>query len=53
VTSSTAWTLRTSRTLEKETLVKVVAYNGSARKDANTALLVRTVFEELEAAGVS
>jgi multimeric flavodoxin WrbA len=33
--------------------VKLVAFNGSARKDGNTALLVRTVFEELEAAGVS
>jgi multimeric flavodoxin WrbA len=33
--------------------VKVVAFNGSARKDGNTAILVRTVFEELEAAGIS
>ena len=32
--------------------MKVVAFNGSARRDGNTALLVRTVFEPLEAAGV-
>jgi multimeric flavodoxin WrbA len=33
--------------------VKLIAFSGSARRDGNTALLVRTVFEELEAAGVS
>jgi multimeric flavodoxin WrbA len=32
--------------------VKVVAFSGSARKDGNTALLVRNVLGELEAAGV-
>jgi multimeric flavodoxin WrbA len=32
--------------------VKVVAFSGSARKDGNTALLVRRAFEELEAAGI-
>jgi multimeric flavodoxin WrbA len=32
--------------------VKVVAINGSARKDGNTALLVRKAFEPLEAGGV-
>jgi multimeric flavodoxin WrbA len=32
--------------------VKVVAFSGSARKDGNTASLVRHVFVELEAAGV-
>ncbi|HOT22823.1 MAG TPA: flavodoxin family protein [Thermoleophilia bacterium] len=32
--------------------MKVVAFNGSARKDGNTALLVRHVFAELEAAGI-
>lgn len=32
--------------------MKVVAFSGSARKDGNTAMLVRHVFEELEAAGV-
>ncbi len=32
--------------------MKVVAFNGSARKDGNTALLVRTVFEELEKQGI-
>ncbi len=28
--------------------MRVVAINGSARKDGNTAILIRTVFEELE-----
>lgn len=32
--------------------MKVVAFSGSARKDGNTALLVRRVLSELEAAGV-
>jgi multimeric flavodoxin WrbA len=32
--------------------MKVVAFSGSARKDGNTAVLVREVFSELEAAGV-
>jgi multimeric flavodoxin WrbA len=32
--------------------MKVVAFNGSARKDGNTALLVKTVFDELENAGI-
>lgn len=32
--------------------MKVVAFNGSARKDGNTALLVRRVFAELEAEGI-
>jgi len=32
--------------------MKVVAFNGSARKDGNTALLIRKVFSELEAAGI-
>lgn len=32
--------------------MKVVAFSGSARRDGNTALLVRTAFEPLEAAGV-
>ncbi len=32
--------------------MKVVAFNGSARKDGNTALLVRAVFARLEAAGI-
>ena len=27
--------------------MKVLAINGSARKDGNTALLIHTVFEEL------
>jgi len=32
--------------------MKVVAFNGSARKDGNTAILVRHVFSELEQQGV-
>jgi multimeric flavodoxin WrbA len=32
--------------------VKVVAFNGSARKDGNTALLIRRVLEVLEAEGL-
>ncbi|MFA6003677.1 MAG: flavodoxin family protein [Elusimicrobiota bacterium] len=32
--------------------MKVVAFSGSARKDGNTAFLVRTVFSELEKAGI-
>jgi len=32
--------------------VKVVAFNGSARKDGNTAILVRQVFSELEKEGI-
>ena len=32
--------------------MKVVAFNGSARKDGNTATMVRWVFEELEKEGI-
>ena len=32
--------------------MKVVAFNGSARKDGNTAILVRQVLAELEAEGI-
>ncbi len=32
--------------------MKVVAFNGSARRDGNTALLVGQVFEELEKEGI-
>ena len=32
--------------------MRVVAFNGSSRKDGNTAFLVRKVFVELEAKGV-
>ena len=32
--------------------MKVVAFNGSARKDGNTALLLKTVLEELAAEGI-
>jgi multimeric flavodoxin WrbA len=33
--------------------MKVVAFNGSARSDGNTAVLVKTVFKELERAGIA
>jgi len=32
--------------------MKVVAFNGSARKDGNTAVLIRHVFQELETEGI-
>src|SRR5208283_1858729 len=32
--------------------MKVIAFNGSARKDGNTAILVRQVFNELEKEGI-
>jgi len=32
--------------------MKVVAFNGSARKDGNTAILIREVFSELNAEGI-
>ncbi len=32
--------------------MKVVAFNGSARKDGNTAIMVRTVLQVLEEAGI-
>ena len=32
--------------------MKVVAFNGSARKDGNTAILVNAVFDELKKAGI-
>ena len=32
--------------------MKVVAFNGSARKDGNTAILIRRVFSQLEAEGI-
>jgi multimeric flavodoxin WrbA len=32
--------------------MKVVAFNGSARKDGNTAILIRQVFAELEKTGI-
>jgi multimeric flavodoxin WrbA len=32
--------------------MKVVAFNGSARRDGNTAILVKTVFGELEKEGI-
>ena len=32
--------------------MKVIGINGSARKDGNTAILIRKVFEELNNAGI-
>jgi multimeric flavodoxin WrbA len=32
--------------------MKVVAFNGSARKDGNTAILIKHVFQELEKEGI-
>ena len=32
--------------------MKVIAINGSPRKDGNTSVLIKTVFEELEAQGI-
>ena len=28
--------------------MKVIAFNGSARKDGNTAILIKTIFKHLE-----
>jgi multimeric flavodoxin WrbA len=36
----------------EEYIMKVVAFSGSARKDGNTAILVRQVFGELEREGI-
>jgi len=33
--------------------IKVVAFNGSARKDGNTALLIKSVFDVLHAEGIA
>ena len=32
--------------------MKVIAFNGSARKDGNTAILLNTVMDEMKAAGI-
>lgn len=32
--------------------MKVIAFNGSARKDGNTAILIKAVFEELKKEGI-
>ena len=32
--------------------MKAIAFNGSARKDGNTAIMTRWVFDELEKAGI-
>ncbi|MGZ4913117.1 MAG: NAD(P)H-dependent oxidoreductase, partial [Halobacteriota archaeon] len=33
-------------------MTKVIGINGSARKDGNTAFLIRRIFEELEHEGI-
>ena len=35
-----------------ELLLKVVAFNGSGRKDGNTAILIRRVLKVLEEEGI-
>jgi multimeric flavodoxin WrbA len=37
---------------EREVVMKVVGFNGSARKGGNTAVLIQQVFEQLEAEGI-
>jgi multimeric flavodoxin WrbA len=32
--------------------MKVIAFNGSARKDGNTAVMIKQVFGELEKEGI-
>ena len=41
-----------SETGGKETSMKVVAFNGSARKGGNTAILLKAVLKELETEGI-
>jgi multimeric flavodoxin WrbA len=43
----------TERSAQEEFFMKVVAFNGSARKDGNTAILIRQVLSELEAEGIA
>ncbi len=38
--------------LEREALMKVIAFNGSARKEGNTSILLHIVLEELKAEGI-
>ena len=38
--------------IEKEDKMKVVAFNGSARKDGNTAILLNLVLDELKKEGI-
>jgi len=40
-------------THEESAMIKVIGFNGSARKDGNTAILIRQVFTELENEGIS
>jgi multimeric flavodoxin WrbA len=38
--------------MKGEKTMKVMAFNGSARKDGNTAILIQTVFNELKKEGI-
>jgi len=44
--------VRENELFKKEEHMKVVAFNGSARKDGNTAILVSTVLKELKKEGI-
>lgn len=46
--SRTVYKIKTKGTWD----MKVLAINGSAREDGNTAILICTVFEELNKAGI-
>lgn len=37
---------------ERIEVMKVVGISGSSRKDGNTAIIIKTVFEELSKAGI-
>jgi len=53
ISAKARWDWRNQGNTSKEKdRVKVVAFNGSARKDGNTAKLVGYVFEELEKEGI-
>jgi multimeric flavodoxin WrbA len=43
---------QTGKTFKEDRKMKVVAFNGSPRKDGNTAILIKHVFGELEKAGI-
>ncbi len=38
--------------MEREVLMKVIAFNGSARKEGNTSILLNIVLEELKTEGI-
>jgi multimeric flavodoxin WrbA len=43
---------KTSELTKEDQKMKVVAFNGSPRKDGNTAIMIRHVFAELEKEGI-